>query len=280
MLSAAAATFALSYAHTYPKFLLAALGVGIAGGSFAVGVAYVSRWYPTEKQGTALGIFGAGNVGAAVTKFVAPFVMVAYGWQVVGSDLGRRHRPDGHRLLVRDNGRSGAARAPRSRREARQRLARACAAEEHPGLALFALLLLRLRRLRRAVAVAAALYDQRLRRRHHDRGHDGGDVLAAGECVSRLWRPSVGPLRRAPRDVLDLPGRRGLHLCAVLSADRLRRARHQRPDHLPHRNGPCAVHRRRCSCSASSWPWARRRSSSTSPSTTRSMSARSAASSA
>lgn len=81
MLSAAAATFALSYAHTYPQFLLAALGVGIAGGSFAVGVAYVSRWYPTEKQGTALGIFGAGNVGAAVTKFVAPFVMVAYGWQ-------------------------------------------------------------------------------------------------------------------------------------------------------------------------------------------------------
>ncbi len=82
MLSAAAATFALSYAQTYPQFLLAALGVGIAGGSFAVGVAYVSRFYPTEKQGTALGIFGAGNVGAAVTKFIAPFIMVAYGWQV------------------------------------------------------------------------------------------------------------------------------------------------------------------------------------------------------
>ena len=82
MLAAAAATFALSYAHTYPQVLLAALGVGIAGGSFAVGVAYVSRWYPTKKQGTALGIFGAGNVGAAVTKFLAPFVLVAYGWQV------------------------------------------------------------------------------------------------------------------------------------------------------------------------------------------------------
>jgi len=82
MLSAAAATFLLSYAHTYPQVLLAALGVGIAGGSFAVGVAYVSRWYPTEKQGTALGIFGAGNVGAAVTKFLAPFVLVAYGWQI------------------------------------------------------------------------------------------------------------------------------------------------------------------------------------------------------
>jgi NNP family nitrate/nitrite transporter-like MFS transporter len=82
MLAAAVATFLLTYAHTYPQVLVAALGVGIAGGSFAVGIAYVSRWYPTEKQGTALGIFGAGNVGAAVTKFCAPFVLVAYGWQV------------------------------------------------------------------------------------------------------------------------------------------------------------------------------------------------------
>ncbi|MGP0093149.1 MAG: nitrate/nitrite transporter [Xanthobacteraceae bacterium] len=81
MLSAAAATFLLAYAHTYPQMLLAALGVGISGGSFAVGIAYVSRWYPTDRQGMALGIFGAGNVGAAVTAFLAPFVLVAYGWQ-------------------------------------------------------------------------------------------------------------------------------------------------------------------------------------------------------
>lgn len=83
MLSAAAATFMLSWAHTYAQFLIAALGVGIAGGSFAVGVAYVSRFFPKEKQGTALGIFGAGNVGAAVTKFTAPFVMIAFGWEAV-----------------------------------------------------------------------------------------------------------------------------------------------------------------------------------------------------
>jgi NNP family nitrate/nitrite transporter-like MFS transporter len=82
MLAAAVATFLLSYAQTYPQMLIAALGVGISGGSFAVGIAYVSRWFPTEKQGLALGIFGAGNVGAAVTKFLAPFVLVAYGWQV------------------------------------------------------------------------------------------------------------------------------------------------------------------------------------------------------
>ncbi|WP_333793001.1 nitrate/nitrite transporter [Hyphomicrobium sp.] len=83
MLSAALATWLLTYAKTYPQMLVAALGVGIAGGAFSVGVAYVSRWYPSGKQGTALGIFGAGNVGSAVTKFLAPFVLVAYGWQTV-----------------------------------------------------------------------------------------------------------------------------------------------------------------------------------------------------
>lgn len=83
MLLASAATFLLSYADTYLWMLAAALGVGLAGGSFAVGVAYVSKWFPRKRQGTALGIFGMGNVGAAVTKFVAPFILVAYGWPTV-----------------------------------------------------------------------------------------------------------------------------------------------------------------------------------------------------
>jgi NNP family nitrate/nitrite transporter-like MFS transporter len=83
MLAAALATFLLAFAKTYPGMLLAALGVGLAGGSFAVGVTYVSRFFPQEKQGTALGIFGAGNVGAAVTKFLAPFVLLAWVWQSV-----------------------------------------------------------------------------------------------------------------------------------------------------------------------------------------------------
>jgi NNP family nitrate/nitrite transporter-like MFS transporter len=83
MLLTALATWALTHANSYPTFLLAALGVGLAGGSFAVGVVFVSHWFPKEKQGTALGIFGAGNVGAAVTKFIAPLVMVAWGWEAV-----------------------------------------------------------------------------------------------------------------------------------------------------------------------------------------------------
>ncbi|MBT5050452.1 MAG: MFS transporter [Rhodospirillaceae bacterium] len=83
MVLAAVSTFLLSHATTYEMMLVAALGVGLAGGSFAVGIAYVSKWYPQERQGTALGVFGVGNVGAAVTKFTAPFVMVAFGWEMV-----------------------------------------------------------------------------------------------------------------------------------------------------------------------------------------------------
>lgn len=83
MLSAAAATWFLTTMSTYEGYLFAALLVGIAGGSFAVGIAYVSKWFPKEKQGTALGVFGAGNVGAAVTKLGAPLIMVAYGWHTV-----------------------------------------------------------------------------------------------------------------------------------------------------------------------------------------------------
>lgn len=81
MIASAIATYLLSSVETYEMFLVAALGVGLAGGGFAVGVAYVSQWYEKEKQGTALGIFGVGNVGAAVTNFGAPFLLVALGWQ-------------------------------------------------------------------------------------------------------------------------------------------------------------------------------------------------------
>ncbi|HFL8824140.1 MAG TPA: nitrate/nitrite transporter [Candidatus Azoamicus sp. OHIO1] len=83
MLAASVATWILTYASTYHQYLLAALGVGLAGGSFAVGIAYVSRWYPEEKQGTVLGIFGVGNFGAAVTNFGAPHILQPYGWHAV-----------------------------------------------------------------------------------------------------------------------------------------------------------------------------------------------------
>ncbi len=81
MLLTSVGVLLLSFVETYTMFLLAALFVGLAGGSFAVGIAYVSRWYERERQGTALGIFGMGNVGAAVTNFGAPYLLFAFGWE-------------------------------------------------------------------------------------------------------------------------------------------------------------------------------------------------------
>jgi len=81
MLITAVCVWLLTSVQTYEIFLLAALGLGLAGGSFIVGVAYTSRWFEEKHQGTALGIFGAGNVGAAVTNFAAPFLVVAVGWE-------------------------------------------------------------------------------------------------------------------------------------------------------------------------------------------------------
>ncbi len=81
MLLTALAVWAMSWAESFAMFLVAALFLGLAGGSFIIGVAYVSRWFEPRHQGSALGFFGVGNVGAAVTNFGAPFLVVALGWE-------------------------------------------------------------------------------------------------------------------------------------------------------------------------------------------------------
>ncbi|AUN94997.1 MFS transporter [Pseudazoarcus pumilus] len=73
----------ISYATEYWQFLVLGLFVGLAGGSFSVGIAYAARWFERGNQGFAMGVFGAGNSGAALTKFVAPALVVAFGWQFV-----------------------------------------------------------------------------------------------------------------------------------------------------------------------------------------------------
>lgn len=77
------AIWLMSYATAYWHFLLIGLFVGLAGGSFSVGTPYVARWFPKNQQGFAMGIYGAGNSGAAVNKFVAPALVVAFGWAMV-----------------------------------------------------------------------------------------------------------------------------------------------------------------------------------------------------
>ncbi|WP_027389140.1 MFS transporter [Chrysiogenes arsenatis] len=83
MFSAVVPIWLISYATVYWHFLLLGLFIGVAGGSFSVGIAYTGRWFSKERKGLAMGIFGAGNAGAALTKFVAPALVVAYGWQSV-----------------------------------------------------------------------------------------------------------------------------------------------------------------------------------------------------
>jgi NNP family nitrate/nitrite transporter-like MFS transporter len=83
LLSVIAPCFLIAYATAYWQFLVLGLFVGAAGASFSVGIAYTARWFERENQGFAMGIFGAGNAGAALTKFVAPSIVVVWGWQAV-----------------------------------------------------------------------------------------------------------------------------------------------------------------------------------------------------
>ncbi len=83
MVSTVIPIYMISMATAYWHFLVLGLFIGAAGGAFSVGISYVARWFTKKNQGFAMGIFGAGNAGAAVTKFVAPSLVVAYGWQTV-----------------------------------------------------------------------------------------------------------------------------------------------------------------------------------------------------
>jgi len=83
MLLVAVAAYGLHFADRLWQYLIIGLCVGLAGGSFAIGIAYTSAWFEKKKQGFAMGIFGAGNAGAAVNIFVAPLIIAAWGWRTV-----------------------------------------------------------------------------------------------------------------------------------------------------------------------------------------------------
>lgn len=67
--------YLLSYADSFLGFALCSFGFGLAGQGFSIGIAYTSVWYPKSWQGRALGIFGVGNAGAAVTTMLAPSLL-------------------------------------------------------------------------------------------------------------------------------------------------------------------------------------------------------------
>lgn len=75
MLLSAIPIYMLGEANSYNEYLIYSLGFGMTGTSFAVGIAFSSVWFSKERQGTALGIFGAGNAGAALTTLGAPSLL-------------------------------------------------------------------------------------------------------------------------------------------------------------------------------------------------------------
>jgi NNP family nitrate/nitrite transporter-like MFS transporter len=83
MLACVPPIWLIQYATQYWHFLALGLFVGLAGGAFSVGTPYVARWFPRKRQGFAMGVYGAGNSGAALNKFVAPAIVVAVGWTMV-----------------------------------------------------------------------------------------------------------------------------------------------------------------------------------------------------
>ncbi len=94
LLSGAVASVAVSFANSYPMLLVLAFLVGFVGNGFSVGIAWNSAWFTHRRKGFALGVFGAGNIGASVTKFIGPaiiantagavyFGFIPGGWRVV-----------------------------------------------------------------------------------------------------------------------------------------------------------------------------------------------------
>jgi NNP family nitrate/nitrite transporter-like MFS transporter len=75
---------AIGFSTSYSQLLIFGLLLGAAGTTFPVGVGFASKWFAKEKQGTALGIYGAGNIGQSIAVFLAPVLALQFGdWRTV-----------------------------------------------------------------------------------------------------------------------------------------------------------------------------------------------------
>ena len=72
----------ISVAEHYLEFLLAGGGLGLGAGSLAAGLVYVAAWGPRGRIGLALGLYGAGTLGAGLSYWLLPLVSQAYGWRL------------------------------------------------------------------------------------------------------------------------------------------------------------------------------------------------------
>lgn len=89
LLGCAVPAFLLGYSNSFFSFAILSFLLGFTGTSFAVGISVSSVWYPKNFQGTALGIFGIGNAGAALTTLAAPALLNYFtlnsleGWRIL-----------------------------------------------------------------------------------------------------------------------------------------------------------------------------------------------------
>ena len=88
LLVSAAAAWLVSMTSSYRALVAAAFAIGLAGSSFSIGAAFVSRWTAPAKQGTALGMFGLGLLGQSLAVFGGPVAAAAVGWQAVFRGVG------------------------------------------------------------------------------------------------------------------------------------------------------------------------------------------------
>ena len=241
MLLVAIPTYGLAFATQYWQYLVIGLFVGLAGGSFAIGIAYTSAWFPKEKQGTAMGIFGAGNAGAAVTNLAAPLIVVAFGWRAVPQVYSiamlvmavifwfftypdPKHEA---RKLKKEHLTIGQQLAPLDR----------CA-----RLAFWSGVLLCFRRLRRAGAVAAEVLHRAIRSRPEDRRLHHHVLHAAVRPDPRAGRLGLRQVGRRHGDLVGVLGLHRLPVLSFLSADDADRSRHQGRRQRRNRRRRRAVH--------------------------------------
>ena len=79
----AAAAWLIPLTSSYETLVAGAFFLGLAGSSFSIGAAFVSRWTPPARQGTALGLYGLGTLGQSLAVFGGPMVAAAFGWPSV-----------------------------------------------------------------------------------------------------------------------------------------------------------------------------------------------------
>lgn len=79
LIVSAVAAAIVPQAHSFQTLIIFAFLIGVAGSSFAVGVGYVSRWFSAERQGTALGVYGLGNMGQSLVVFLGPVLAAHLG---------------------------------------------------------------------------------------------------------------------------------------------------------------------------------------------------------